>query len=49
MFVKLVYKEENLAKKIVMYPPVSRGKKGKGILPDSYVFCSTPKTCSYVK
>jgi hypothetical protein len=26
-----------------MYPPVSRGKKGKGILPNSYVFHSTPK------
>jgi hypothetical protein len=43
MFVKPVYKEENLAKKTVMYPPVLRGKKGKGILIDSYVSRSTPK------
>jgi hypothetical protein len=43
MFVKLVYKEENLAKKTVMYPQVSRGEKGNGILTDSYVSCSTLK------
>jgi hypothetical protein len=36
-FVKLVCKEENLAKKKVVYPLVSRGEKGKEILTDSYV------------
>jgi hypothetical protein len=43
MFVKPVYKEVNSAKKTVMYPLISRGEKGKGILTDSYVFCPTPK------
>jgi hypothetical protein len=35
IFVKLVCKEENSAKKKEMLPPVSRGEKGKGILTDS--------------
>ena len=43
MFVKPVYKEENVAKKMVMYPPISRGEKGKGILTDSDVSRSTLK------
>jgi hypothetical protein len=43
IFVKLVCKEESLTKKKVMYPPVSRGEKGKGILIDSYVSHSTPR------
>jgi hypothetical protein len=37
IFVKSVCKEKNLAKKKEMLPSVSRGKKGKGILIDSYV------------
>ena len=41
IFVKPLCKEERLAKKKVMYPPVSRSEKGKGILTDSYVSCST--------
>jgi hypothetical protein len=41
IFVKPVCKEENLAKKKEMLHPVSRGKKGKGILTDSYVSHST--------
>jgi hypothetical protein len=43
IFVKPVCKEENLAKKKEMLPPVSRGKKGKGILTDSYVSRYTPR------
>jgi hypothetical protein len=43
IFVKLVCKEESLSKKKVMYPPISRGEKGKGILIDSYVSHSTPR------
>jgi hypothetical protein len=43
IFVKPVCKEENLAKKKEMLPPVSRGKKGKEILTDSYVSRSTPR------
>jgi hypothetical protein len=42
-FVKPVCKEENSAKKKVVYPSVSRGEKGKGILTDSYVCRSTPR------
>jgi hypothetical protein len=42
-FVKPVCKEENSAKKNVVYPSVSRGEKGKGILTDSYVCRSTPR------
>ena len=41
MFVKPVCKEENLAKKTVMYPPVSKGEKGKEILTDYYMSHST--------
>jgi hypothetical protein len=40
IFVNLVCKEENLAKKTVMYHSVS---KGKGILIDSYASRSTPR------
>jgi hypothetical protein len=43
IFVKPVCKEESLTKNKVMYPPVSRGEKGKGILIDSYVSHSTPR------
>jgi hypothetical protein len=43
IFVKPVCKEENLAKKKEMLPPVSRGEKGKGILTNSYVSCSIPR------
>jgi hypothetical protein len=43
IFVKPACKEENLAKKKEMLHPVSRGKKGKGILTDSYVSRSTPR------
>jgi hypothetical protein len=43
IFVKPVCKEENLAKKKEMFPPVSRGEKGKGILTDSCVSRSTPR------
>jgi hypothetical protein len=43
IFVKPICKEENLAKKKEMLPPVSRGEKGKGILTDSYVSRSTPR------
>ena len=43
IFVKPMCKEENLAKKKVVYPPVSRGEKGKEILIDSYVSHSTPR------
>ena len=43
IFVKPVYKEENLTKKKVMYPLVSRCEKGKGILTDSYMSRSTPR------
>jgi hypothetical protein len=43
MFVKPICKEENLAKKKEMLPPVSKGEKGKGILTDSYVSRSTPR------
>jgi hypothetical protein len=43
IFVKPVCKKENLAKKKEMLPPVSRGKKGKEILTDSYVSRSTPR------
>jgi hypothetical protein len=43
IFVKLVCKEENSAKKKEMLPPVSRGEKGKGILTDSYMSRSTPR------
>jgi hypothetical protein len=43
IFVKPVCKEENLAKKKEMLPPVSRSEKGKGILTDSYVSRSTPR------
>jgi hypothetical protein len=42
-FVKPMCKEENLAKKKVLYPLVSRGEKGKRILTDSYVSRSTPR------
>jgi hypothetical protein len=41
MFVKPICKEENLAKKKEMLPPVSKGEKGKGILTDSYESRST--------
>jgi hypothetical protein len=43
MFVKPVYKKVNSAKKTVMYPPISRGEKGKRILTDSYVSHPIPK------
>jgi hypothetical protein len=38
-----ICKEENVAKKKEMLPPVSKGEKGKGILTYSYVSCSTPR------
>jgi hypothetical protein len=41
IFVKPICKGESLAKKKVMYPSISKGQEGKGILIDSKVSRST--------